>query len=53
MQDTNKKCDAMVSICLNAAKNVPGERPKSKNNRYGKTRRLLNYQKSKRKQKAK
>ena len=34
MQDTNKKWDAMVNICLNAAKKVLGERPKSNNNRY-------------------
>ena len=33
MQDTNKKWDAMVNICPNAAKKVLGERPKSKNNR--------------------
>ena len=34
MQDTNKKWDAISNICLNAAKKVLGERPKSKNNRY-------------------
>ena len=34
MQDTNKKWDAMVNICLNAAKKVLEEKSKSKNNRY-------------------
>ena len=33
MQGTSKKWDAMVSICLNAAKKILEERPKSKNNR--------------------
>ena len=34
MQDTNKYWDAMVNISINAAKKVPGERPKSNSNRY-------------------
>ena len=34
MQDTNKKWDAMVNICLNAAKKVLEEKSKSKNKRY-------------------
>ena len=34
MQGTKKQGDAMVNISINAAKNVPGERPKSNNNRY-------------------
>ena len=33
MQGTSKKWDAMVNICLNAAKKILEERPKSKNNR--------------------
>ena len=33
MQGTSKKWDAMVSICLNAAKKILEEGPKSKNNR--------------------
>ena len=34
MQDTNTKWDAMVNICLNAAKKLLGERLKSNNNTY-------------------
>ena len=34
VQDSNKKWHAMVNICLNAAKKVLRERPKSMNNRY-------------------
>ena len=34
MQHTNAKWDAMMNICLNAAKKVLEERPKSNNNRY-------------------
>ena len=33
MQGTSKEWDAMVNICLNAAKKILEERPKSKNNR--------------------
>ena len=33
MQGTSKKWDAMVNICLNAAKKILEERPKSKNSR--------------------
>ena len=49
MEDTNKKWDAMVSICLNAAKKVLGERLKPNNLTGTKMRRLLNYQKNRRK----
>ena len=34
MQDTNKKCDAIVNICLNPARKVLGETPKSNNSSY-------------------
>ena len=34
MQDTHKKWNVMVDICLNVARKVLGEIPKSKKNRY-------------------
>ena len=34
MQDTNKKWDVMVNICINAAKKILGERLKSNINKY-------------------
>ena len=34
MQDTNKKWDAIVNICLNASEKLLGEIPKSNNTRY-------------------